>query len=199
MDRQVDREIQGWRRLSAHDQLRLLWHEESRDGVSVMSYWDAGPWTSPYVIAGSETSRLRGTFRALTEINFGERSRDATFLTNQEFEGPPIEYLNWDVREARFRLGRSDSSGRPELCDWLIAIGRRRDEIDIPRLRGYADHEDKVVRYTVLGMLSWNPSIGNDQLLRMFGSDEDGIVAELAERFGAARAIRATRGSRLVY
>jgi hypothetical protein len=193
MKRRVDREIQAWRRRPARDQLRLLWEEESRDGVQVIAYWDAGAWSSAYVISGIEPNRLGGTLRALTEIHFGERKRDATFLTGQDLEGPPPEVLNLDPGEARFRLGKPGASEREELCDWLISVGRRRDEIDIPLMREYAGHEDEVVRFTVLGMLSWNPSVGNDQLIRWFGKDDDPRISELARKLGGGLAARYTR------
>lgn len=191
--KQVDREIQAWRRRPAREQLGLLWGERKSGRVKLISYWDAGEWTSAYVISGIEPNRLGGTQRALTEIHFGERHRDATFLTGQDLEGVPPEVLVPDAREARFRLGRSGASEREEICDWLLACGRRRDEIDIPLLREFAGSGEAVVRYAVLGALSWNPSVGNDQLLRWFGEDEDPRISGLARKLGRGLAARRTR------
>jgi hypothetical protein len=194
MDRQLDREIQALRRGSVRDQLSLLWRKGTGNRFEMFSYWEAGPWSSPYVIAALQKRRFRSTLRAVAEINYGARNKDMTFLTHQVLEGAPPEVLEVDAREARVRLRSDGASRRPELCDWLVSIGARRDELDIPRLKQFADHGDEVVRYTVLGMLSWNPEIGNDQLLAMFGEDEDPRVKELAHLFGHGRVLRATRG-----
>jgi len=193
MDRDLDREIQALRRGTVRDQLAVLWREEGDGRLKVFSYWDAGPWSSPYVIAAIRKVRFRGTLRAVAEIDYPRRRNDVTFLSHQVIEGAPPEVLIVDPREARFRLRSKGAARSPKLCDWIVAIGSARDEIDIPRLRKLADHEDRVVRYTALGALSWNPDVPNDQLLSIFGEDADAKVRELAELFAKAAVARATR------
>jgi len=98
-----------------------------------------------------------------------------------------------DAREIRRLLETNGIEERDELCELLITLGFRRDEIDIPLISSFADHEDKVVRYTVLGVLSWQPSVTNGDLGAKFGEDPDPRVEDLAARFAAGRSPRRTR------
>lgn len=193
--RRIDREIQAWSRASARAQLGLLWEEVERGGVRSISYWEGDPWASPYMISAAE-SRLGGAgkLRAFCLINFGQPEADEVlFSDNRDLIGRTPAAAGIGARDIRRLLEVPGIGDREEICDLMIAVGIRRDEIDVPAITAFASHEDSVVRYVALGMLSWNPSVANDYLSGRFLEDPDPILRELAERFAAGRLRRRTR------
>jgi hypothetical protein len=195
MVRHLDREIQSWSRGSARAQLALLWEEVERDGVRSISWWERDEWSSPYLISCAQP-RLAGAgkWRAFCMITFGQPEKDELlFSDDHEIIGRTTPADGLGAREVRRMLELPGVEERPELCDLLISIGVRRDEIDIPALTRFATHEDKVVRYVVLGMLSWSPSVANDYLGGKFADDPDPVVREIARRFAGGQLRRRTR------
>ncbi|HMX72065.1 MAG TPA: HEAT repeat domain-containing protein [Solirubrobacterales bacterium] len=193
--RRIDREIQSWSRDSARVQLALLWDEVERDGVRSISWWDGDPWASAYLISSTQPwSGGIGKWRAFCMINFGRPEDDEIlFSDDREVVGRTSPAHGMGAREIRRMLELPGVEERKELCDLLIALGHRRDELDIPTITGFAGHEDRVVRYVVLAMLSWNPSIANDYLAGKFSDDPDPLVRELARRWSGGRLRRRTR------
>ncbi|HMT05591.1 MAG: hypothetical protein KDB48_03100 [Solirubrobacterales bacterium] len=193
MIRPTDREIEAWSRKSKRQQLALLWDEYERDGVKVISCWEETDWSSVYVISASQSKRPKpGKWWAICFVDFGHREADkVVFSDDRAGEAAPAPIR--DAREIRYLLETNGIDERDELCELLITLGSRRDEIDIPLISAFAGHEDKVVRYTVLGMLSWQPSVTNADLGARFGKDTDPRVEDLAVRFAAGRAPRRTR------
>jgi hypothetical protein len=127
-------------------------------------------------------------------LDFGRPDRDEVLLSDDTaIQGRTTLAEQMGARETRRMLELPGVDQRPELCDLLISLGFRRDEMDIPTLTGFAGHDDEVVRYVVLGMLAWNPSVTNDYLAGKFESDPDHRVRELAVRFTDGRARRVTR------
>jgi hypothetical protein len=193
--RPIDREIQSWSRDSARVQLALLWDEVERNEVKTISWWDGDPWASPYLVSAVQTwVGGVGKWRAFCMINFGNPAEDEVLLSNdREIRGRTTRVDGMSARDIRRLLELPGIEERPELCDLLIEIGQRRDEMDIPALTRFAGHEDQVVRYVVLAMLSWNPSVANDYLGGKFSDDPDPVVRELASRWSGGRLRRRTR------
>jgi hypothetical protein len=195
MVRNLDREIQSWSRGSARAQLALLWEEVERDGVRSLSWWERDEWSSPYLVSCTQ-SRLAGAgkWRAFCMVNFGQPGKDELlFSDDHEVIGRSTPADGLGAREVRRMLDLPGIDERPELCDLLISIGVRRDEIDIPVLNRFAAHVDEVVRYVVLGMLSWQPGVSNSELVGKFGEDADPKVRDLALRLSSGRTRRRTR------
>ena len=193
MVRSVDREIEAWSRRSARDQFSLLWEQAGKDEVNVISYWEGREWASTYVISASQARLpLPGRWWALCFIEPG-REEPVEFLRSDDSEGkgagPPLT----DARSIRRLLEVPGIDERPELCSLLITLGARRDEIDTASILRFTKHNDHVVRYVALGVLSWQPSISNDLIAHRFSDDPDPIVADLAARFASGRTRRATR------
>ncbi|HRV61185.1 MAG: hypothetical protein KDB54_03415 [Solirubrobacterales bacterium] len=195
MLRLVDREIKAWSRGTAQAQLGLLWDEVERNGVKAISWWERDEWSSPYLISASEDRSLApGKFRAFCQVNFGRPEDDEMlFSDDSEARGRDTPVETMGARDIRRMLELPGVEERPELCDLLINIGYRRDEMDLPAITSFAGHQEPVVRYVVLGMLSWNPSLTNDYLGGKFEKDPDPAVRELAERFASGRLRRQTR------
>jgi hypothetical protein len=195
MERRVDREIQAWSGSSARSQLALLWDEVDRDTVKSISYWERDEWSSPYMICASQRRRASwGSRRTFLMLDFGRPDRDEVLLSDDTvIHGRTTVAERMGARENRRMLELPGVDQRPELCDLLISLGFRRDEMDFPALTRFAGHDDEVVRYVVLGMLSWNPSVTNDYLAGKFESDPDHRVRDLAARFASGRARRITR------
>ncbi|MCB0870402.1 MAG: HEAT repeat domain-containing protein [Solirubrobacterales bacterium] len=193
MARRLDREIEAWSRKSARDKLSLLWDEDLRNGVKVFSYWEGTEWASTYIISASESRKpLPGKWWSLCFVEFGQ-PEPSEFLRSDDSEGtgapPPLS----DAREIRQLIEVPGIEKRYELCDLMIALGRRRDEMDIPAFTRFAGHEDPVVRYVAMAMLAWNPSVANDYLGGKFGDDPDPVVRDLARRWSGGRLRRRTR------
>ena len=191
--RRLDREIEALSRASTRAKLALLSKDAEQGEVRLISYWEAEEWASTYVLSASESRKpLPGKWWALCFVEFGNLDPDE-FLRSDDTEGkgptPPIS----DAREIRRLLEVPGVEDRPELCGLLVALGLRRDEMDVPALLGFAGHEDPIVRYVCLGMLSWQPSVTNDMLGHRFRNDPDTRVADLAARFGTGRTGRKTR------
>jgi len=193
MSRRLDREIRNWSDASARTQLGLLWKDVEREGVKVISYWEETEWSSTYNISASESrAPLPGKRWALGFADF-DRPGPVRYLLSDESEGVGREPVISDAREIRRIIELPGIEERPELSDLLIALGLRRDEMDIPFFLAFTGHEDRVVRYVTLGVLSWQPSIGNETIAARFGEDPDPLVADLAARFAAGRTRRKTR------
>jgi|GEM_PF-1859435 len=193
MDRRLDREIQDWSGKPARSQLALLWDEVERNEVRVISYWEQDEWSSPYLICASQRRLGMRRRRAFLMLNFGQPERDEVLLSDDTaITGRITVSEKMGAREIRRMLEVPGVEERPELCDLLISLGARRDELDVPTLSGFAGHEDKVVRYVALGMLAWNPSVTNDYLAGKFESDPDHRVRDLAARFTTGRTRRQT-------
>ncbi len=193
MARSVDREIEAWSNRPVRDQFSLLWEVVEKDEVKVVSYWEGREWASTYVISASQARLpLPGRWWALCFIEPG-REEPVEFLRSDDSEGkgggPPLT----DARSIRSLLEVRGIEERPELCSLLITLGARRDEIDTASILRFTKHEDHVVRYVALGVLSWQPSISNDLIAHRFSDDPDPIVADLAARFASGRTRRATR------
>lgn len=193
MVRRLDREIESWSRRSARDQLSLLWDEQRRDSVKVISWWEGDEWGSSYVISASEPKPLlAGKWWAVCFVEFGQPELDQMVLSDESESAVELEVAS-DAREIRRLLEIPGIEERPELTRLLVTLGVRRDEIDIPTIMKFMGHRDRVVRYVTLGILSWQPSITNDDLLIRFGSDPDPRVSDLAKRFATGRLRRRTR------
>ncbi len=193
MARRLDREIEAWSQRSKRAQFSLLWEEVELDEVKVVSYWEATEWASTYVISASEPRRaLPGRWWALCFLEPGS-PEPAEFLRSDDSEGKGRPVPFGDAKEIRRLLELPGVEERVELCDLLIALGSRRDEMDIPAFLGFSGHEDRVVRYVILGLLSWQPSVSNDLIGHRFGDDPDSRIADLATRFATGRTPRKTR------
>lgn len=193
MVRRLDREIQDWSRRPVRDQLALLWDEVECDEVRITSCWEEEPWSSSYVISGSQPRRpLPGKWWAVCFLNFdGHEDSQVVLSDDREVEVPAASLA--DAKEIRRLLEVPGIETRPELAQMLITLGCRRDELDIPTLLGFAGHSDRVLRYMVLGALSWQPSISNGDLAVRFGKDPDVRVRDLARRLASGRIRRKTR------
>lgn len=193
MTRRLDREIQEWSRRPVRDQLSLLWEEFDTGEVKIISCWEEEPWSSSYVISGSQSRRpLPGKSWAVCFLNpDGQQPGQLVLSDDREIELPPPPLV--DAREIRRLLEIPGIESRPELAQLLITLGGRRDEIDIPTILRFARDEDRVIRYLVLGVLSWQPSVTNDDLSVRFGKDPDARVRDLARRLATGRIRRKTR------
>ena len=197
MVRRLDREIQAWSQRPKRAQLSLLWDDVERDEVKVISYWEEAEWSSTYIISASQPRRpLPGKWWALCFIE-PEGPGPAEILRSDDSEGRVRTLVAvTDAKEIRRLLEVPGVEERVELCDLLISLGGRRDEMDIPALLGFSNHRDRVVRYTALGLLSWQPAVSNDLLGHRFGEDPDWRVADLARRFASGTTPRKTRPDR---
>ena len=159
----------------------------------MIACWETDPWASQYVISASETRWPKpGKWWAVCFADFGPLAPvEVVFSDDREAEIPPPTLS--DARDIRRILEVPGIEERPELCHLLVTLGFRRDEIDLPALRRFATHEDRVVRYTVLGVLSWQPSVTNAELWGKFGDDPDPKVRELAGQLSSGRTRRKTR------
>lgn len=193
MARRLDREIQDWSRRPVREQFTLLWDEVDHDEVRIISCWEGEPWASPYVISGSQSKRpLPGKWWAVCFVDLERQQGGQLLLSDdREVEVPPPALA--DAKEIRRLLEIPGIEKRPELAQMLVTLGSRRDEMDIPAIIGFAGHEDRVIRYSVLGVLSWQPSITNGDLSARFGKDPDAKVRDLARRFANGRIRRKTR------
>ena len=193
MSRPLDREILVWGRKTVRDQLNLLWEEVDRNGVKVIACWEDDPWSSQFVISASQARRPKpGRWWAVCFADFGPvEPVQAVLSDDREAEIPPPPLT--DARDIRRILEVPGVEDRPELCQLLVTLGFRRDEIDLSALRRFAKHEDRVVRYTALGILSWQPSVTNAELLGKFGDDPDPKVRDLAGQLSSGRTRRKTR------
>lgn len=194
MSRRIDREIEAWGRKSAKAQLGLLWDESEQDGVRVMSYWEDSEWGSPYVIYASQSMRGRSRRHAHCFVHFGQPEKDEILLSADREHRPeePPKALP-GAREIRRMLDVAGVKKREELVGLLVALGHRRDEMDIPTFRRFSGHDEREVRYACLGVLSWQPSVGNAELGEWFSGDRDPRVSALADRFSSGRTPRLTR------
>ncbi len=192
MDRSLDREIEAWSNKPARDRFSLLWEQVEKDGVKVISCWEGREWSSSYVISASQARLpLPGRWWAFCFVEPGSEEPVA-FLRSDDSEGEGAAPALTDARSIRRLLEVPGIDDRPELCDLLLVLGARRDEIDVPGILGFTSHSDRVVRYVTLGVLSWQPSISNDLIGHRFANETDPLVAALAARFATGRTRRST-------
>lgn len=193
VDREVDREIEAWSRKTARDRLGLLWDACDHDGVRTIGYWDRDPWSSDLVLSCSQAKkRIPGQWWAVCFSSLESRRPDSiVFSDDREAEGLPESIEDaWELR--RF-LEIPGIEERPELCELLIGLGSRRDDLDLPIISRFGKHPDRVVRYTTLGVLSWQPGVSNQELAERFREEQDHIVRDLADRFAEGKVRRKTR------
>jgi hypothetical protein len=194
MSRPVDREIEAWSRKSARARLGLLWDEVERDRVRLISYWQGTEWASPYVIYASQARRRKSRWHAHCFVHFGEPEKDEVLLSvNREHKRQAGTEDRPGAREIRQMLEESGIEDREELTGLLIALGHRRDEMDIPAFRQFSGHPDRVVRYTCLAMLSWQPSVLNADLADWFAAETDPRTGRLAAELASGSIPRQTR------
>lgn len=193
MGREVDREIRSWSRKPARDQLALLKDGLDLDGARIIAYWEGDPWSSSLVISASAPRKHRpGTRWAFCFLPFHSPDPgELIFSDDSEEEAQPEKIADaWEIRRLLEVPGIGE---RPEICDLLISLGRRRDDLDLPTLGSFSTHRDPLVRYVALGVLSWQPGISNAQIGEKFSEESDPLVRELAIRFSEGRTRRKTR------
>jgi hypothetical protein len=178
----VDREIEAWVGRSGREQLQLLWGDFTNAGVRVVSYWDMDPWMSPYTIYATQPRGLITKWRSSFDIRFDSPEWTGEFFANQALDWRR-ESDDLPPGELRSRLSGDDATGLPDLCDLTIALGRFRNTEDVPLLERFVSSPDPIVRYCVLGALTWQPSISTPDLVAPFTEDPDGVVRETAGKY----------------
>ena len=166
------------------------------DGLIVTIYSDfEDPWAGGLSIGvdrpGEKQSAAAGS--VLIGAGFPDSVRDwdhilatSDYRTDLIF-GPVI------TREEGLEILKKSPEGSTEdIVNGLLRIGKSRVSSDVELVRRSYESEDPIVRYSTIGVLTWYPTVTNEDLGEVGADDPDPRVSELADRLLSGKQHRFT-------